>query len=176
MEALRTVPKKNYMIYSCIFVVTFLIATIAFIYFTDRNYSELKIPVLRGSVTAEITPNDLNEYLNENPNVLLYIGDPTDEESRTLEKELKSTIKRRDLEVVYVNIVDTKDKEEFYKSFIENYSLNSTREFHIIDTPAFVILEDKQIVDIVARNGMKVDNYDIEILLDRNEIKGEEND
>lgn len=176
MEALRTVPKKNYMIYSCIFVVTFLIATIAFIYFTDRNYSELKIPVLRGSVTAEITPNDLNEYLNENPNVLLYIGDPTDEESRTLEKELKSTIKRRDLEVVYVNIVDTKDKEEFYKSFIENYGLNSTREFHIIDTPAFVILEDKQIVDIVARNGMKVDNYDIEILLDRNEIKGEEND
>lgn len=176
MEALRTVPKKNYMIYSCIFVITFLIATIAFIYFTDRNYRELKIPVLRGSVTAEITPNDLNEYLNENPNVLLYIGDPTDEESRTLEKELKSTIKRRDLEVVYVNIVDTKDKEEFYKSFIENYGLNSTREFHIIDTPAFVILEDKQIVDIVARNGMKVDNYDIEILLDRNEIKGEEND
>lgn len=176
MEALRTIPKKNYMIYSCIFVITFLIATIAFIYFTDRNYSELKIPVLRGSVTAEITPNDLNEYLNENPNVLLYIGDPTDEESRTLEKELKSTIKRRDLEVVYVNIVDTKDKEEFYKSFIENYGLNSTREFHIIDTPAFVILEDKQIVDIVARNGMKVDNYDIEILLDRNEIKGEEND
>lgn len=176
MEALRTVPKKNYMIYSCIFVVTFLIATIAFIYFTDRNYRELKIPVLRGSVTAEITPNDLNEYLNENPNVLLYIGNPTDEESRTLEKELKSTIKRRDLEVVYVNIVDTKDKEEFYKSFIENYGLNSTREFHIIDTPAFVILEDKQIVDLVARNGMRVDDYDIESLLDRNEIKGEEND
>lgn len=176
MEALRTIPKKNYMIYTCIFIVTFFIATIAFIYFTDRNYRELRIPILRGSVTAEITPNDLNEYLNENPNVLLYISDPTDEESRTLEKELKRIIKKRGLEVVYVDIADTKDKEEFYKSFIENFGLNSQKEICILDTPAFVILEDKQIVDIVARNGNKVDSDDIENLLDRNEIKGEEND
>lgn len=176
MEAYRTVPKKNYMIYSFLFIVTFLLATITFIYCMDRNNKMLRIPVLRGAVTAEITPNDLNEFLNENPNVLLYIGNPTDEESRILEESMKKIIEKRNLDVVYIDIAETKDKEAFYKSFVEQFGSSSIEKIKIIDTPAFVIIKDKQIVDIVSRNGNKVEINDIENLLDRNEIKGEEND
>lgn len=176
MEALRKVPKKNYTIYYCIFFTTFLFATIAFIYFTNCNYKQLRTPILRGVVTSEITPNDLNEYLNERPNALLYIADPTDEESRTLEKKLSRIIRNRNLNVVYVDIVDVKDKDAFYTSFIKKYGSNESKKMYLIDTPAFVIIEDRQIVDMVARNGNKVYSDDIVLLLDRNEIKGDNND
>lgn len=176
MTPLRTIPKKNYKINYWIFAVTILLAVIAFIYSTDCNRKKLRIPVLRGVVTSEIATNDLNEYVNENPNVLLYIADPTDEESRTLEKSLRGVIRNRELNVVYVDIVDTKDKEAFYKSFIKDFGSNSEKEMYLIDTPAFVIIEDGQIVDMVARNGNKVYSDDIELLLDRNEIKGGNDD
>ena len=70
--------------------------------------------------------------------------------------------KRKITNVVYLNITDTKDKEEFYNIFNSNYSNGVKLDSY----PAFAIINDGRIVDLVKREDRKINIGDIEQLLD----------
>lgn len=168
----REIPQKNYITYGLIVFFTLAASISMFvIYENHKNYLS-NIPVLRG-IAREIESKDLNEYLKENEDVILYFGVANDENSREVEEDLKDLINRKNLDIVYVNLGNVEKINDFYKTFNSNYS-NGTVE--LSNYPAFVLVHDQKIVDLVQRNERKLFIGDIEQLVDVYEIRGEEND
>lgn len=168
-ENLRVIPKGNYAKISTIFIITIIIVIAAFVsYRMHINYVN-NIPVIRGTL-SEIEEKDLNNYIMEHSDFLLYIGVANDENCRSLESDLKKVLKDRNLlDTIYLNISTVSDKGEFYNVFNSNYSDN----VKLNNYPAFVIFSDSKVVDLVQRKNNKLNIGDIESLLDEYQIKGE---
>ena len=164
----RKIPGRNYLILILLFVITIGGAISFYIVYSNASKEEQKIPVLRDKV-AEIKSNDIDEYLSENPDSLLYIGVANDENSRKVEKELIDLIDKKQIELIYVNITDLTDseKKDFYKEINDNYS---SGEKKLSNYPAFIIIKNQKIYDLVQRNSRDLYLGDIEQLLDIYEI------
>ena len=103
---------------------------------------------------------------------MLYIGVANDDNCRELEEELKDVLKNRGLlDTIYLNITSISDKKDFYERFNSNYSSNVRLESY----PAFIIISDKKIVDLVQKEEKKLSINDVEKLLDEYSI-GTKND
>lgn len=168
-EDLRVIPKNNYAKLSTIFVITIIVVVFAFVSYRSHSSFINNIPVIRGTL-SEIEEKDLNNYITEHDEVLLYVGVASDENCRSLEEDLKETLKNRGLlNTIYLNITSISNKEDFYKSFNNNYSDN----IKLNNYPAFVIISNNKIVDLVERKDNKLNIGDVERLLDEYGIKGE---
>ena len=85
---------------------------------------------------------------------------------------LKEVLKNRGLlDTLYLNITTIDDKTAFYERFNDKYSNNVRLEGY----PAFIIISDKKIVDLVQKKENKLFISDIERLLDEYSI-GTKND
>ena len=112
---------KNYFILILIFVlgigVTLYLSKLYHVY--DEYQKET--PVIRG-VLAEITSEELEHYLLENPTIVIYMCTSSDMLCRNFEKDFKKLIEKENLqeEIVYLNLSDI-DQKEFIKDFNEKY-------------------------------------------------------
>ncbi len=165
----RKIPKKNYTTFSLIIIVTLLTAIVCFVAYNNKKEYERSIPVLRGH-SKEIEINNLDSYLAENEDVLLYIGMPDNDESRALEDELIDVIDDNNLDVIYLNIKDVENLEKFYADFNKKYS----KGIDVSNYPAFLIIKNGKIADLVQRKERKLNGGDIIQLLEINELIGEE--
>ena len=75
------------------------------------------------------------------------------------------------IDTIYLNITSISDKKDFYERFNSNYSSNVRLESY----PAFIIISDKKIVDLVQKEEKKLSINDVEKLLDEYSI-GTKND
>ena len=165
------IPKKNYAIVIFIFLVTFIGATIFFAVYNNQQKYEKDVPVLRGH-SKEIELKDLDIYFTENQDFLLFVGVADDDVSRTAEKVMIEVIDDQKIDVLYLNIKEAKDKNEFYKDFNKKYS----NGIDLTNYPAFLIIKDGKVEDSI-QNGYRNINYgDVVELLRKNEIIGELND
>ncbi len=165
MRKVRDIPKRNYEIYAVIVVMTLLMSVALFIIYNNKKNYENSIPILR-DIVPEIHANDLDNYLTENNSCVLYFGVVTDDNSREVEEDLKKLIDRRKVEFVYVNLTDTKDRKSFFNSFNEKYSDGLT----LNNYPAFVIIRNGKIFDIVEKGNRDLYIGDIEQLVDNYEL------
>lgn len=142
----RNIGVKNYLIIGLIF----LVATVVTVYlcnvYSVYQESKLEIPVIRGTL-SEITSEELEHFISENPTVLLYICTASDESCRNYEKDLKKLVTRKELqnELIYLNI-SLDEKETFVKTFNETYTsrVKLTDQF-----PAIIALEEGKTVHIL---------------------------
>lgn len=168
-EELRVIPSKNYFKLTIIFIVTIVVVIFAFFLYNSHKSYLNSIPVIRDSI-AEIVENDLHTYFTENDDFLLYIGVADDENCRELEEDLISMLKRRNISnIIYLNITETSNKTEFYNVFNSNYSNN----IKLNSYPAFLIVSDKKVVDLVQRDEKNLTIDDVEKLLDEYEIRSD---
>lgn len=165
------IPKRNYTIYSIIVIVTVIATLVTFILYNRQKEYERSIPILRG-IVSEIAAKDIDEYLRENSDTILYVGVATDENSREVEEDLIKLRERRNIEFVYLNVTDVSDRISFFEEFNKKYA----NGFTIKNYPAFILIEDGKIVDLVQKNERDLNIGDIEQLLDVYEVKGEIND
>ncbi|MBO5376329.1 MAG: hypothetical protein J6A52_05695 [Bacilli bacterium] len=168
-EEKRIIPNKNYIKLAIIFVVTISVVVFTYVMYNSQKEYENNIPVIRGSI-AELNEQDLNNYFIGNDDFLLYIGVANDENCRELEEDLIELLKERRISnAVYLNITDVINKNEFYNVFNSNYSLNEKLNSY----PAFLVVSDKKVVDLVQRKDKKLAIENIEQLLDEYEITGD---
>ena len=161
-ENLRKIPEKNYIKLLAIFFVTIIVVITIFVAYQSHKNYENNIPILRGKI-SEIKEADVEAFFSENDDFFLYVGVANNENCREIEPDLVEVLKKRKItNVVYLNITDTKDKEEFYNIFNSNYSNGVKLDSY----PAFAIINDGRIVDLVKREDRKINIGDIEQLLD----------
>ncbi len=168
----RNISPKNYLICAIIFIVVISLSLVLFFISENNKEYERKIPILRG-VVSEIEPKDLYEFLNENSNILLYVGVADDENSRIVEKEFKEIINEYKIDVVYLNLTNysVNERKEYLDDFSKKYLLNGS----LNNYPAFLIIYDQKVIDYVQRENRFFSIDDIIRLLDIHEVKGEKN-
>ena len=164
----KEVPVKNYIKYAIIVILTLTICIITFIVYNNHKDYENNKSVLRNKV-PEITVDDIDNYISENEESLLYFGVVNDDNSKKLESDLLELIEKNNFNFVYINLTDVKDKESVYNKINSNYSINKKINAY----PAFVYIKNGKMVDLVQKEGRDLYIGDISQLLDVNEIKGE---
>ncbi|MBP5678682.1 MAG: hypothetical protein J6X28_02490 [Bacilli bacterium] len=143
-------PEKNYVKNSIILIVLFGVCIFLTLYFCKwyevyKEY-EKETPVIRGSL-SEINKEDLDHYVVDNSDVIIYMCTATDDDCRSFEKDFKKYIRRNEItdEVVYLNLTGI-DIKEFVKEFNDTYSYKVKLNGRY---PAFVAFQDGKVISIL---------------------------
>ncbi|MBE6153585.1 MAG: hypothetical protein E7166_05115 [Firmicutes bacterium] len=155
----RKIPMKNYIIYGFIVIVT-LVA----VFYTNEWYKAYKISELENSYISkyvtEINYDEFENYILENPNVIIYISKTNSEASINIEKQLYKIIKDNELtdEIVFLNLTGNENVlDNIEKKYYKTNLLNNLDRI-----PAIAVFNDMKIVDIlVSDEDYKISKSDI---------------
>ena len=148
MKNKKRIPKKNYVILTCIYLGVILgVLYLASWYTTYQNYQK-SIPILQG-VVSEIKPVELEHYLLENPNCILYMCRTRRRECREFEQQFKEKILENGWQdaMTYLNLSDVEDESKYLQIFLNQYN---SADFDITETPALVSFENGKIVATIS--------------------------
>ena len=153
----KVIPLKNYIILFVIIVVSLLLVRYFYMWFDAYNETKLNMPILDKYMEV-INYNELDNYLIENPNTIIYVSVLENSEIRNFEKEFKEVFKNGKIEneVLYLDITEDIKNEKTKKEMKKKYSLNSVS---ILDVPAILVIDDGELKSI---NTISSTNYDIE--------------
>ena len=154
---------KKYIILIVIFVVTgFLTLYCCKCYQVYNDYKK-EIPVIRDTLSSEIMYNDLDHYIVENPNTIIYLCTSNDDNCRGFEKKFSKYVKKNEMNdvIVYLNLTGI-DQESFVNEFNDKYKfkVKLTTKY-----PAFISFRDGEVVALLQGNEnksltmVKVDNF-----------------
>ena len=106
-EKLRTIPKKNYIYLSLIIIATLLILLYSYLWYNKYNESKLSIGIMNNYLSV-INYNELDDYIIENKNAIIYVSVLGNEEINKFEKKFKNTIIDNNLKnsILYLNITN----------------------------------------------------------------------
>ena len=150
---MKKIPKKNYII-----LVVLLAVTVFLTLFLSNLYkNKEKLTTNFYEYANKITPESFDEFMTENEDVIIYIGDKYDLTLEKSEKNLEQKIDELNLKhnLIYI------DKSYIDKKFIKKlkgYDIN----IDLNKLPVVVVIIEKDIIKNVTISS----NTDIEMLLD----------
>ena len=128
--------KKNYITLTIIYVVVIaLVLYAASWYQTYKDYKST-IPVLRNTV-SEITTTELDHFVLENPDGVVYMCIANDNECRSFDTSLKKELLKKGLQTA-ITYIDLQDINSVFQTYGDGSS--------ITDTPLFLAFEGGKIV------------------------------
>lgn len=140
---------KNYLILAAIFLagigLTFYLCNL----YTVYDEYQKQTPVIRDTL-SEITADELEHYILENPTIVIYMCTSSDMVCRNYENGFKKLIKSKELqdEIVYLNLSDL-DQQKFIEDFNNKYNFKVKLT---TDYPAIVMFEDGKITSLLQEN------------------------
>ncbi len=118
-------------------------------YLNDQNYQKT-IPIMR-DVLFEIRASEVENFVNEKQDAILYVGTSANDASRTFEKDFKPYVEENHLEdvITYLNLSDA-NVDDFYTTFNNQYNYSTSWSY-----PAFIVFEDGKVKNILASTKSK---------------------
>ena len=109
-----------------------------------------------------INYNELDAYLVENKDAVLYVSALNNPDIRNFENRFKQIISKYSLnnKIIYLNLTNEYKDNELYNDIKNKYS--------ILDMPCIIIFKDNQVDDVYS---IKNRNYDIDLLVSYLKIK-----
>ena len=175
---MKKIPLKNYIIYSIIVLVTFAISIYIVMLFNRSNEYYENNSVL-ADVLYEILPknnlsvsDNLNNYLLENSNLIIYISSGKDKDIKEFENSFKSYIIENNLknDIIYIDSNDIK-KSNFIEDLFNNYASNDVilSNKPTIKYPTLIIFKNGKIINFYNE---KIPNlYSVKIFLMTNGVE-----
>lgn len=145
-ETKRSIGIRNYIILALIFAAATTVTLYLCSVYKVYKESKKQIPVIRDTL-SEITSEELEHYISENPTTMLYMCIASNTICRNYEKGLKKYIVREELHnsIIYLNISEEESKN-FAESFNEKYAKNLKLKN---DYPALVIFEEGKVTHLL---------------------------
>ena len=170
-DSLRKISSKNYIILIIIFIITLgLVFGLRNWYLSYKDY-QLTIPILKGKIN-EVTDAELDSFLTENTDAIMYIEVSEEANSRAIAKDLYKVIKNRNLteRTVYLNLSSNSNREKFLNDFSKKYIDNGK----ITNYPALILFNDGKVQAFVSKsNNQDLNIGDIEQMFDEYEVEGD---
>lgn len=163
----REIPVKNYSILLCVLLGTILLC--AYISSWYKMSEEAKIPkgIMIGSL-PEVKIDELDNYLQENSNIILYISSSTDENIKRFEKKVHDYIIEENLTRSFAYI-DAKDlTEEEIKEKLEDRMGTNKKGLEV--QPNFYALKEGKIVDCLYHASKPINSKDAINFIKKQEI------
>ena len=156
-DNLRVIPKKNYMILSIVIVVTLLLLYYFYMWIDAYNETKLNRPILDKYLEV-INYNELEDYLIENQDTIIYVSVLENSKIRDFEKQFKMVLRKKEIDkdILYMNVTDDIKEKVVVNEMNEKYAINS---LSIVDLPVIAVFEDGTLKSIYS---IKDNDYDIE--------------
>ena len=156
-EAFRKIPVKNYIILGVVMFVTLLILYYFYCWVDVYKESKINIPILDKYMTV-INYNELDNYIVENPDTIIYVSVLEDEKIRGFEKEFKNKYKNKEIEneLLYMNITDDIKDMDIRDEMVSKYSINS---LDMTDVPSLLVFNNGELCSIYS---VRDTDYDID--------------
>lgn len=159
MKKEKEIPFKNYIILAVILIFTILLVVYLFNWQSIYQKNKLQEPILDKYLMV-INYNELDDYLVENKEAIVYVSVLNDEKIRMFENKFKNIIIKNDLnnKILYLNL--TNESVEINKKYLSNLS----------EVPTLIIFDEGKVVESYS---IKDNNYDIkafERFLEKEEI------
>ena len=150
---MREVPKKNYiiMLLVIIFVVVITIAL------ANAYNNRVKKTSVMSNFLSEINEKDLDTYIKENPNIVIYVADKYNLDNDEQEEKIKKLMIESNISDYFVYL-SPNDNKKLFSSLSKNYDGNISTE----EMPVLIVFEEGKIVNCY---------YDID-KIDLNEVIG----
>lgn len=145
----REIPKKNYIIVSVIaLIVAILVLYLAKLY-TNININ--KNNSIMSNYLFNVTTKELDNYLLENPNIIVYWSDSEDVSNNNFEKKLKKYIIRNDLQKNFVFVNTNGITSEESDAIADKYLTNElkSKNINLEIVPNLLIIEEGKIIDVL---------------------------
>ncbi|OLA33742.1 MAG: hypothetical protein BHW38_06540 [Firmicutes bacterium CAG:321_26_22] len=147
MKKEKEIPFKNYIILAVILIFTILLVVYLFNWQSIYQKNKLQEPILDKYLMV-INYNELDDYLVENKEAIVYVSVLNDEKIRMFENKFKNLIIKNDLnnKVLYLNL--TNESVEINKKYLSNLS----------EVPTLIIFDEGKVVKSYS---IKDNDYDI---------------
>lgn len=155
----REIPRKNYIIVFAIGLLTMLIVLYMAEFYNNNKYSEDKSVI--SDYLFNINIKELDNYLLENPDVVIYCADNENLENEKFEKKLRKLIIKEDLQKQFVFLDAKEIKENDIQKIQENYLSNKTKNVSLDYYPLILIITDGKIEEVIK---LTEQNMDIDYL------------
>ena len=156
-EELRSIPFKNYIVLGVVLLVSILLLYYFCMWVDVYNESKLNKPIMDKYMDV-INYNELDSYLVENPNTIIYVSVLENREIRDFEKKFKKLFKKGKIkqELLYLDITEEMMNDELRNELKNNYSVNSVS---ILDVPVIIVVDNGEVKSIYS---ISENNYDVE--------------
>lgn len=168
----REIPQKNYYILGAV-----IITAIALTFYWATWYNTAKEYRMNNSVMptviGELTIEELDNYLLENPEIMIYMASSKDDDIKDFEDDFKELLIKENLKNDFIYVDTSKiENQEFYQSFATKYySENLKKKKESIDIiPNIVFMEDGKVTDIMYFYEKEITKKDLEIFLKKHGV------
>jgi len=171
-DELRKIPTKNYIILGIVIIVTILILYYLYMWLIAYNETKLNKPILDKYMNV-INYNELDDYLVENPNTIIYVSVLENQEIRDFEIEFKNSLKNNKVkyDLLYLDLTDELQDSKLSDDVKNKYLFNS---LNLSDVPCIVVIQDGGLKYIYS---LKDNDYDVvRLVAFINDIEFEEDD
>ena len=155
MKKEREIPFKNYIILALVLILTIIGVIYIFMWYSSKEKSKLELPILDDYIMP-INYNELNDYIVENKDAVIYTSVLNDINIRLFENKFKNVIVKNNLNssILYLDLTDEiKDN---------NVLLNMEKKYGTkVDIPSVMVFKDGVLTDVY---NIKENNYNIKKL------------
>lgn len=156
----REIPLKNYIILGLVVLLT--LGLVYYFYLWYITYEESKLnETIMDRYLEVINYNELNDYIVENRNAMIYTSVLEDNNIRKFEIKFKNIVVKNALKdkILYMDMTDIfKDKIK-YTELRNSYQINN---YNITNVPCILVFKDAKLVDIYS---IKDNNYNTDNVL-----------
>lgn len=135
----RKIPKKNYFYLGGIILASLILIGYFYMWFLTSEENKLTTPIM-GRYLQVINYNEMNNYLIENKDAVIYVSVLENETIRSFEKSFKKTVSNNGLgtKVLYLDLTDVLKNKSLKEKAISEYSLGN---FNITNVPSIVVFK-----------------------------------
>ena len=155
-EGLRVIPKKNYVILGIVILLT--ICLVYYFYTWSRLYNEVKLNErILDNYMEVINYNELEDYLIENPDTVIYVSVLKNSTIRDFEKKFRRVLKNNEIDkkILYLDLTNDIDNKNLKNEMKKKYHINN---LDITDVPLIMIIENGTLKTIYS---IRYNDYDI---------------
>ena len=155
MKKEREIAFKNYIILALVLIITIIGVIYIFMWYSSKEKSKLKLPILDDYIMP-INYNELNDYIVENKDAVIYTSVLNDVNIRLFENKFKNVIVKNNLNssILYLDLTNEIKDNNVLLKMEKKYGTK-------VDIPSVMVFRDGVLTDVY---NIKKDNYNIKKL------------
>ena len=155
MKKEREIAFKNYIILALVLIITIIGVIYIFMWYISKEKSKLELPILDDYIMP-INYNELNDYIVENKDAVIYTSVLNDVNIRLFENKFKNVIIKNNLNssILYLDLTNEIKDTNVLLKMEKKYGTK-------IDIPSVMVFRDGVLTDVY---NIKEDNYNIKKL------------
>lgn len=139
---MKEIPKKNYYILVVLLVVTAILTLLLSNVYLNKE----KMVSHFYEYSNKIKPEEFDEYMTENSDLIIYISDKYDLSHETFENKFKNKINHLNLKENLIYL----DKNEIDKDFLNHLKKKYNINIETNRTPLIIIVIEKKVIKNIA--------------------------